>query len=114
MKKLLLVDDDRLFLEILSLALSDDFEIHKASGISEALTLLKEDVVDFICSDLNMPDGSGLDLLHFLRSNHMNIPFILLSGQENCIEVKLAQRYGATFISKGSSSILAEMKDALI
>lgn len=114
MRKLLLVDDDRSFLEILSLALSKDFEIHKATGISEALTVLKKDVIDFICSDLNMRDGNGLDLIQFLKSNHMNIPFILLSGQENCIEVKLAQRYGATFISKGNPQILAEIKNSLL
>lgn len=110
MRKLLLVDDDRSFLEILSLALSKDFEIHKATGISEALTVLKEGVVDFICSDLNMKDGSGLDLLQFLKSNYTDIPFILLSGQEDCIEIKLAKHYGATFIPKGSADILAKIK----
>lgn len=59
MKKLLLVDDNRDFLQILSIALEKDFEVYKADGLSQALKVLDTVPINAICSDFYMRDGTG-------------------------------------------------------
>ena len=114
MKRILLVDDSRDFLKILAQALEQDFEVHTATGVSEAMALIEEMEIDSICSDLIMKDGTGIDILTSLRKNHREIPFILMSGKDDCFEIKMAIYYGAVFISKTSSDFLTQIKRYLL
>lgn len=111
MKRILLVDDSTDFLKILAQALERDFEVHTATGVSEAMAIIGEIEMDSICSDLEMKDGTGLDILYSLRKNHIEIPFILMSGKDDCFEIKIAKCYGAVFISKTSSDFLTQIKN---
>lgn len=111
MKRILLVDDSTDFLKILAQVLEQDFEVHTATGVSEAISLIGEMDVDLICSDLEMKDGTGLDILTSLRENHIELPFILMSGKDDCFEAKMARYYGAVFISKASSDFLMQIKN---
>ena len=67
MKRILVVDDNAEYLQTLSSVLSSDFDTIKATGVEEALTILKSITVDAICSDFNMKDGTGVDLLEKIR-----------------------------------------------
>ena len=67
MKRILVVDDNTEYLQTLSSVLSSDFDTIKATGVEEALTILKSITVDAICSDFNMKDGTGVDLLEKIR-----------------------------------------------
>lgn len=40
-------------------------------------------LVDAICSDFNMKDGTDLELLEQLRSKGAQIPFLLMSGNND-------------------------------
>lgn len=51
MKKILLVDDEQGFLKILDTALSKYFETYTATGVQEAIVILKQNAIDLICSD---------------------------------------------------------------
>lgn len=93
MKRILLVDDSTDFLKILAQALERDFEVHTATGVSEAMAIIGEIEMDSICSDLEMKDRTGLDILDSLRKNHIEIPFILMSGKDDCFEIKIAKCY---------------------
>ncbi len=111
MKRILLVDDSTDFLKILAQALEQDFEVLTAIGVSEAMSLIGGMNLDFICSDLEMKDGTGLDILTSLRESHIEIPFILISGKDDCFEIKMAKYYGAVFISKSSSDFLTQIRN---
>ena len=67
MLQLLLVDDDRSFLEALSSILKQDFQVCVATGIIKAKQILLPETVDAVCSDFHMRDGTGLELLKWLR-----------------------------------------------
>lgn len=110
-KKILLVDDDVSFLNILAMALTKDFEVYTATGVSEALSILEENYVDCVCSDLNMADGTGIDLLESLKQKYIDIPFVLASGSDECIEIELAQQCGAIFIPKGDPTFLSSLRE---
>ena len=69
MKRILLVDDAVDFLKILAQALEQDFEVYTATGVSDALSLVEKLDMDLICSDLEMKDGTGIDILTSLRKS---------------------------------------------
>ena len=54
MKRILVVDDNTEYLQVLSSVLSGDFDTIKATGVKEALDILQAVTVDAICSDLNI------------------------------------------------------------
>lgn len=69
MKKILLVDDDALVLELYRKKLAQSgFEVRTAGDGLEAVKLLGTFTPDFIVLDLMMPKLSGTDVLKFIRS----------------------------------------------
>ena len=80
MKRLLLVDDNIQFLELLSGVLNGHFHIYKATGVQEALRVIETAAVDAVCSDFNMRDGTGLELLEQLRSKGVQGVYEIISG----------------------------------
>ncbi|XOB61921.1 response regulator transcription factor [Campylobacterota bacterium DY0563] len=51
-----------------------------ASNGKEALSLLKNNHIDIILSDISMPEMSGLELSKEIRKNNKTIPIILLTA----------------------------------
>ena len=65
--------------------------IVEAEDGAEALSLLQREKVDFVISDWNMPNMSGLDLLKAIRADeHLKpTPFLLVTAEalkENVVE----------------------------
>lgn len=63
MRKILPVDDNKDFLKILYSALINQFQIYEACSVDEALKILADMSVDLVCSDYNLLDSTGLELL---------------------------------------------------
>ena len=82
MKKLLVIDDNLDFLGFLTSALEKYFEVYTATGVKDALRLLEYQKVEAICSDYNMKDGTGLDLLEDIRHKGISVPFLLILADE--------------------------------
>lgn len=110
MKRLLLVDDDRDFIQILSSALEKDFEVYKADGLHQALKVLDTVPISAICSDFYMRDGTGLDLLKELRCKNITLPFLLMSGSDDTRFIDIAQSYDASFCCK-TDDLLSKIKE---
>jgi CheY-like chemotaxis protein len=69
--KILLVDDDPIFLTLAELAIKkerESIEIYKAMNGEEAINFLKNESVDIIFLDLNMPVMNGWEFLEALPS----------------------------------------------
>ena len=75
MRKLLVIDDNLGFLGFLTSALEKYFEVYTATGVKDALRLLEHQKVEAICSDYNMRDGTGLDLLEEIRQKGYAISY---------------------------------------
>lgn len=111
MKRLLLVDDDTDFLQLLSSMLQQDFQVYEATGVAEALKALNTVPVHAICSDFNMRDGTGLELLERLYHESIKIPFLLMSGDNDRRLAETAERYGAAFCCKTDFDLLGKIKE---
>lgn len=110
MKSILLIDDDTHYRSLLANVLHKKFEIYMAGSVKEALHNLEENTVDLICSDYNLPDGTGLELLEQLCRNGKSIPFLLMSGIEDSFVVNCVKFYGGEFCSKTDPDLLSTIK----
>lgn len=80
---LLVDDDDSVRRTIYEYLMSFGFtQISQAKNGLEAAAILKKEKIDFVISDWEMPEASGLDLLRILRSDEKlkNIPFIMVTS----------------------------------
>src|SRR5690349_8455812 len=87
----LIVEDDPNSLSGLSAILAaDGFSVDTAATLAEARAALTRFIPDVVLIDLNLPDGSGLDLLHNLPAQPDGVvPVIVMTGNatvESAIE----------------------------
>lgn len=82
--QILVVDDDQLAGEMITAVLEDQgYQVFQAENALHAIELLgQQSAIELIVSDLNMPLMSGIELFHELREQGLNLPFILLSGDD--------------------------------
>ena len=80
---LLAVDDDRFVLEALRTGMDwkelGFQQVFCASNIGGAKKILEEENIDLLISDIDMPGGTGLDLIGWLRGRHDDITVIFLT-----------------------------------
>ncbi|WP_153101654.1 sigma-54-dependent transcriptional regulator [Paraburkholderia hayleyella] len=88
----LIVEDDPNSLSgLAALLTADDFSVAVAATLTEARVAIARFVPDVVLVDLNLPDGSGLDLLHSLPASQPDqaVPVIVMTGHatvESAIE----------------------------
>ena len=82
--QILVVDDDQLAGEMVTAVLEDlGYQVFQVENALQALELLNQQpAIDLIVSDLNMPLMSGIELFRELNEQGLNLPFILLSGDD--------------------------------
>ena len=114
MKKILLVDDDDAFRGLLSKLLSTEFEVLESSGVKDARKKLEATSVDFICSDYNIRDGTGLDLLHYCKEMNTSTPFVLMSAYDLDQLSRKAELFGISFCEKTDGEFLGKLKATLL
>ena len=110
MKKLLVVDDNIDYLGFLVSVLKKHFEVYEASGVKEALQVLENAEIDAICSDFNMKDGTGLDLLREFRQKDLTTPFLLMSGDDDVTLENKTKHYSGVFCCKTDYDFIAKVK----
>ena len=82
-KNILLVDDQKNFLNILETELSDsgnNFCILTAENGDKALRILESVQVDLVVTDLKMPVLNGYDLISHMKRKYPGIPVIVVSS----------------------------------
>ncbi len=100
-QSILIVDDDKMTRQTLSLALSDDYEIFTAGDGISALQVLKEQEIDLVLSDLDMPIMSGIELLEKINDLEERYPVIFITGQGTIETAVKAMKMGAfDYVSK--------------
>lgn len=110
MKKLLVIDDNLDFLGFLTSALEKYFEVYTATGVKDALRLLEYQKVEAICSDYNMKDGTGLDLLEDIRHKGISVPFLLMTCDDDYLIKQQTQFYGGAYCCKTECNLITKIK----
>lgn len=97
MSELLLIDDDEELCELLSSWLSQEgFQVQSChNGSSARLALAQIPPPAAVVLDVMLPDGSGLELLKQLRTDHPDLPVLMLSARGEPLDRILGLELGA-------------------
>lgn len=103
-KRVLLVDDERDFVEVLRTRLeSNNFEVLPAYDGEEGLERAERENPDIIILDIMLPKISGFDVCRKLKvdENFKNIPIIMLTAKFQPNDIKFGMAMGAdAYITK--------------
>jgi DNA-binding NtrC family response regulator len=101
-KRILVVDDDASLARLLvSLFESSGFEATGVGTIKEAVSAVGREPFDVALIDLNLPDGTGLDLLAQLRGLRPEMASVMLTAAGSIeIAVEAMRRGADNFVSK--------------
>ena len=119
MSKLLIVDDHALVREGLKRALTHEgfSQISEASSITEARSKIAASQPEVVTIDISLPDGSGFELVSWLRGISREIGIVVLTLNDHDSYVRAAMKAGASaFVSKSEPipSLVAAIKHSLI
>jgi CheY-like chemotaxis protein len=85
MKKVLIAEDDAVFLSLLKSELqkyNDRFEVLTAEDGQEAIQLLNNNQISLLITDIRMPRVDGLNLLAYVNENFPFIPCFVMTAYE--------------------------------
>ena len=101
-QKLLLVDDDDIFLHVLGKAMSKrGFDVYTSPGIADAVKQARKTVPAMAVVDLKLEGESGLDLIPQLIDINPDMTVIVLTGYSSIATAVTAIKRGASdYLSK--------------
>jgi len=96
MSSLLVIDDDRTVLLLVKKAFKDsDVDIHTAGTAAEGMEALKEHKPDVLLLDIMLPEISGMELAHEIRSIDNRLPVIFITATNDSDTAIEAMKMGA-------------------
>lgn len=98
----LVVDDEPDIRALLEITLNRmNLDTHSAETVSEARSLLEEHDYQLCLTDMNLPDGNGIDLVGYIQKNHPDLPVAVITAYGSMEAAISALKNGAfDFLSK--------------
>lgn len=89
----LVVDDSNSIRELIISELSElNIKIHQADSGEDAYEIYDKNNIDFIITDINMPNGNGINFLKNIKMLKRSVPpVILISGMIDLSQLELEQ-----------------------
>jgi PAS domain S-box-containing protein len=101
-RRALVADDDEILRRTLGRQLRRaGFEVISVESGAKAIAALETTAFDVVVSDVQMPDGDGLDVLRAIRRIDLDVPVVLITGVPSIATAAAAIEYGAfRFLTK--------------
>jgi two-component system, NtrC family, response regulator PilR len=101
-QRALIIDDEPDIRELLEITLMRmGIDTYSSESISQAKEYLAEQSFDLCLTDMNLPDGNGIDLVSFIQQNFPQMPVAMITAYGNVETAISALKAGAfDFISK--------------
>jgi len=101
-KNALIVDDEPDIRELLEITLGRmGIETLSAKDVTSAKALLQNNEFDFCMTDMNLPDGNGIELVQYISSNYPQVPVAMITAHGSVDSAVEALKAGAfDFVSK--------------
>ena len=92
----LIVDDETDIRELLVMTLERmGIDSYSANGVEEAKALLKQHQYALCLTDMQMPDGSGLDLVNHIAESYAGLPVAVITAHASAENAVYALKAGA-------------------
>ncbi|MDR1802592.1 MAG: response regulator, partial [Treponema sp.] len=111
--RILIVDDEKTNIEILSSILSPEYTVYMTKSGSGAIDLANKHLPDLILLDILMPDMDGFDVLAALKASEKtkDIPVIFITGLDSVSDEEKGLAQGAAdFIHKPFSNSIVQSR----
>jgi two-component system response regulator PilR (NtrC family) len=93
---LLIVDDEASLRDFLSIVFEEEgWEVETAASLAEARVAISRKEPDVVLCDLNIPDGSGLDLLKEVKEAKPSVAFVMITAYTSTKSAVDALKAGA-------------------
>jgi two-component system response regulator PilR (NtrC family) len=116
-KNALIVDDEPDIRELLEITLGRmGIETLSAKDITSAKALLQNNEFDFCMTDMNLPDGNGIELVKYINSDYPQVPVAMITAHGSVDSAVEALKAGAfDFVSKPVNlELLRSLVDAAL
>ncbi|MBI5076353.1 MAG: sigma-54-dependent Fis family transcriptional regulator [Nitrospirae bacterium] len=77
---ILVVDDEKNILKVVSMTLKSLYEVDTARTAEEAIEKFNKQKYELVITDLKLPGKSGIDLLEYIKSRDSNMPVIMITA----------------------------------
>ena len=112
--RILIVDDEPEIREMLSRHFRfDGYDVETASDGNNALTILEQQRVDVVVSDIMMPGMNGIELLRQIRKEYPMVHTIMITGYIEQENILTCMRLGAVTCVFKPLNDLSELNDAI-
>ncbi|HTL97892.1 MAG TPA: sigma-54 dependent transcriptional regulator [Holophagaceae bacterium] len=116
-RHILLLEDEQGLREVLGLTLAQEgFRCTEARGLKEAQAALEKGGYDGVLSDLRLKDGSGIELLTWMKERGLSLPVVIMTAYATTETTVQALNLGAVdFITKPfrNQDLIATLKGLL-
>jgi DNA-binding NtrC family response regulator len=92
---ILVVDDDEALRETLADLLVPDYNVLSAGSGQEAYEIVKAKSIDVVLSDVCMANGTGIELLQWIRTSHGEHPTVVLITGHSQTATEDVLKFGA-------------------
>ena len=98
----LVVDDEADILDLITITLARmDVSARTAGTVAEAKAVLASERFDLCMTDMRLPDGDGIDLVHHINAEYPDLPVAMITAYGNMELAVRAMKAGAfDFVSK--------------
>lgn len=117
---ILIVDDEKMEVEIVKKMIDKErlsySSLYSAFSMAEAMDILKKYPIAVVICDIEMPQGSGHDLIRWIREQEMETEVIYLTGHAEFSYATTALRLGAVdYLLKpvGKEDLMAALEKAV-
>ena len=95
--QVLVIEDDVEYGQMLQDALQHfGYQVHLTFSATGGLDIIREQPVDIVLSDVNMPGMNGIELAKKIMGMYLDIPLVLITGVNDLSLVKKALKLGVT------------------
>jgi len=116
-KKILIVDDSKNYLFILSQTFTEEgFSVVTAENGEEGLEAVKNEKPDLILLDIEMPKMDGITMSRKLKELNIHVPIIFLTNMSDVGHISDATETAADYMIKSDvniKDIVSRVKDRL-
>jgi DNA-binding NtrC family response regulator len=97
-KKVLIVDDEPNAIRVLSVILKEEgYHVLESTNVDSAVSIIHNEDVDAIITDLKMPDKDGFELFKYVSEYHPNMPVMFLTAYGTVESAVSAMTSGAFY-----------------
>ncbi len=96
MENVLIIDDEKSLLDLLSVVFKKEgYGVRAAQSAAAGFDVLEKGDIDLVVTDIKMPETDGMEVLKLVRENHPDVPVVMITAYGSIAQAVEALKAGA-------------------